>query len=194
MRQVTKLWSLAALTIVSAIASFPAHASVTYNYSGNPFTESASGMIGNWIIASVTFSDPFVAGSFTGDVDESSVSAWSIQVAQLPSSKLDNTDASHNQWPLWFHIENGQITGWQLLAIPNGQTLVPQLFTTYNSTYPSICPSCDYYRADLGNNYAINYNQAGTWSVVPVPAAVWLFSSALVGMGFINSRFMQKRT
>lgn len=195
MKQATKnKWSLAILTIVSTLASFHTHASVTYNYIGNSFTESPSGMIGNWITASVTFNNPLVTGRFTGDVDENSVSAWSIQVAQLPNSKLDNTNGWHNQWPLWFHFENGVVTGWQLLAAPNNQSF-PEIYTTHNSAYPRINPTADYYALDPNNNYGINYNQAGNWSVVPVPAAVWLFSSALFGLGFIGkSRFTQKQT
>ncbi|MGI9308989.1 MAG: VPLPA-CTERM sorting domain-containing protein [Gammaproteobacteria bacterium] len=31
-------------------------------------------------------------------------------------------------------------------------------------------------------------NQPGTWSVVPIPAAAWLFGSALAGLGWFRSK------
>ncbi len=185
MIQSTRLWFFAVLVIVHSLTPFHAYASTSYIYTGNPFTDSPSGLVGNWITASITFSDPLVTEGFTGDVYEASVSEWSIQVAQMPSSKLDSTDAWHDQWPLWFHFEGGIIAAWQLLAEPVGQHY-PEIYTTHNSGYPSINPTADYYLINGVDNYGFNLNQAGSWSVVPIPAALWLFFSALVGLGFVG--------
>ena len=180
--------ALRILTILGALASAHVNASITYNYAGNPFDNSNIGLVGDSIVGSVTFSNPAINNTFTGDVFEADVSHWSIQVAQLPATKQDNTSADHKQFPLFFHFENGAITAWQLLASPPGQTF-PEIFTTHNSTTPSISPTADFFEPNLIDR-GFNLDQPGTWSVaaVPIPAAAWLFISALGSAGFVRRR------
>lgn len=180
------------LALIGCLALSDANASLTYNYTGNPFDDSSnSSWVGNWLVASVTFSDPNITSGFSGDVYDSSVSQWSIEVSQVPSTRQDNTTNSwHSQWPLWFHLNNGVITGWQLLARPLG-TQYPEIYTTSNSTYPSINPTADYYLANT-TDYAANLRQPGIWAVastpIPIPATTSLIGLALAGLAFVRRR------
>jgi hypothetical protein len=99
---------------------------------------------------------------------------------------LDNTNAvTNSQWPLWFHFDNGALTGWQLLAQAATNQL-PEIYTTQNSPYVSIQPTADDYFNGTQDVY--NLNSPGSWAVVPLPAAIWLFGSALAVIGVFGRR------
>jgi hypothetical protein len=191
LRYKNKYYLYTCLLFASLIVTHANATVLTYNYVGNPFTESPTTFLGDSVVASVTFNDPAITNNFTGNVYESSVSQWSIQVAQLPNTKQDNTSSRHDSWPLWFHFDNGVITGWQLLAVPNNQSL-PEIYTDHNSVYPFIYPTADYYLESAGN-YGIITDTPGSWSLasnntVPIIGTIWLFGSALPGLVFSFKR------
>ena len=183
---------LSVITLLCTLIVPTVNADSVYNYTGNPFnhSEAPPGTIGDWLIASVTFSNPAITNSFSGDVYASSISKWSISLAQQPTIQLDYTNAiSDARFPLWFHFDNGEITSWQLEA---RQSYPPEIYTTHNSPYYQIAPTADYYipGPDLVN-WGNNMYKPGVWveASVPIPASIWLVSSGLVGLvGFARRK------
>jgi hypothetical protein len=180
--------TLSRILLILAIGTIPlqfALADVTYNYTGNPFTgvDTTPGFAGDHLIASVTFLDSVIG--FTGVANAPSVLSWSIQVAEVPTTRIDSSFGSLSTiWPPFFSFENGTITSWQLLAAPNPFDQFPELYTTHNTNFPSINPTADYYISDhFANNVGSVLNNAGSWSPVTVPlpsSLVAMLSSFLI--------------
>ncbi|WP_338849273.1 hypothetical protein V8J88_09875 [Massilia sp. W12] len=185
----SKLFVAATLTM-GTIAS--AAASVTFHYTGNPFSAQYSNpsLSGKHIVGSVTFDDS-VRG-FTGEVGQAAIQSWSIGVANTPSIQFNSTaNATDSNWPLWFRFDQGVITGWQFLARESTADQFPEIYTTHNSPYSYILSTGDYYSSDRSNRMSgLNINSAGVWAA-PVPET----SSALMmlaGLGVLLTS-MRKR-
>ena len=137
------------------------------------------------MIASVTFSTS-ISKAFSGDIYKNEISQWSIQVAQLPETKLDNNNAitADLSWPFWFHFESGQIVAWQMLAFPLQSSNIYEIYTTNSSPYGSINRTSDEFvlisgQSTVGNN-------PGTWTVnqttIPEPSTLSLLIFGLLGV------------
>lgn len=193
MIRIGKYRALLSAAILGFFTSPGIHAASTFHYSGNPFATSPSGLAGTSIGASVTFEDSVMTAGFTGDLYEDSVAAWSIQVLQIPGSLLNIGNSVNGQWPLWFHFENGAITGWQLLAAPVAASAL-ELFTTNGSSHLQLCPTCDYYHGPTTGDYALISDQPGTWTVAQVPEPeTYMMLLAGLGIVFFSRRFKAYR-
>jgi hypothetical protein len=194
MTSLGKYWGVPIFVLLMVLATPAANAATTFHYAGNPFTTSPSGLVGASIDASVTFQDAVLPTGFSGDLYGDSVAAWSIQIVQMPSSLLNNGNSVNGQWPLWFHFENGAITGWQLLATPATASAL-QLFTTNDSSHLQLCSTCDYYHGPTTGDYALISNQPGAWTVAQVPEPeTYMMLLAGLGLVFLARRFNVRKS
>ncbi len=174
------------ILLFCAITASSVNAATIYNYIGNPFTSSRNGteFIGDWLTASITIFNP-ISSDFTGDIFSNGISQWTIQVAQVPNTRLDSNNAVLRlEWPLWFHLENGQITAWQMLAVPSfpqsGSFQISEIYTTRLSPYGSINSTSDEFVLSVPEMaQSVSYNNPGNWTrvqtSVPEPNTLLLF-------------------
>lgn len=69
-------------------------------------------------------------------------------------------------------------------------TLLTDTLGSFNAQYLLNLSDADFDASDTWHNHHLTLNLTGNVSAVPVPAAVWLFSSALIGL--IGSRRLKK--
>lgn len=169
-----------------------------------PFTASAGEIFYDWVpdVGSggsgyIRFDDINISDPENFDVrfDNTNV----LEVAFVFDSGFDINDAvdfdstttlqqSNNLGDLIYEAENGIIDGWSFEYI-NANVILPQsnLLNVFSTGFVCFTAPCPAFTADVEfiGHLASEINQ-GQWqlrsSVVPVPAAVWLFASGLLGL------------
>lgn len=173
-----------------AVVSFNVNAAVTYQYAGNDYT--------NFYAApSIYDTSMSINGSFT--VDSKLISAngdISDQVTSYDFSDGVNTYSNTDPEGLSQFIVNtdsdGNITNW-IIDIFDVSSLSPTVQP--GDIISRIISQPDLDQADLTQcdfivvtcvfsqiDGATIFNNQGSWSVVPVPAAAWLFGSGLIAL------------
>lgn len=84
------------------------------------------------------------------------------------------------------------LTGFANLAQGNGQSFIANLLTantgSFNAEYVLNLSDADFGASNTRQSYQLTLNLVGNVTAVPVPGAVWLFGSAMLGMLGINRR------
>ena len=188
--------AIAALLMVSGVAQA---ASVTYNYTGNAFDTFSGSLFSaaDSVTASITVDCTSLGGA--GDCTNfayarmgTHVTSWNISAGGVTITNLDTSSVTSR-----IGIETnagGDITKWTLNMF--GPPTLPAAPGYGTALYDRIDTSF----VSKGSNDAISSNAApvyarvdgnpGQWTatVVPVPAAVWLFGSGLGLLGWIRRR------
>jgi len=176
------------ICLVCMIAT-PAQAAVVYTYAGNPFdTFSSPSSYDASMLVTVTLELASKLGPNLNGVDVAPVSFNLDDGIQIINDS-NATDASFN-----FSTDaTGAITFWFVRAQIGFPTDPP----TVNDTSSSINTGKDSFSAnDFGgtvtcldvncttsaNDFGEVINNAGAWSVVPLPPAFYLFGSGLLGL------------
>jgi hypothetical protein len=153
-------------------------ATVTYQYSGQHFDTFSPG--------SSYDSSNSISGSFTLDLSDlgsnlnlsydnytSDVSTASFTDGEQTISSIANISFATD--------DQGDITTW--LMIFTDSTFIPRI-ETYNTSSSKL---------DAGVltsiNWGSNSGNPGNWNVVPIPGAVWLLGSGLVGLVGLRRKF-----
>ena len=177
------------LSVLLVIVAFNSNAAVVYEYTGNNYSLL-------WTTPSNFDTSMSITGSFTvdsklidfnGDITNQvtsysfsdGITAYTDADPEGSTQFIVNTDS------------NGNITNW-IVDISDVDTLSPNLepgdivnriitqtgddFTQVYQCYFIVSGSCIFSQID--GAFAV----PGSWSVVPVPAAVWLFGSGLLGL------------
>jgi len=180
-----------------AVVSFNVNAAVTYQYSGNDYTNF-------YATPSIYDTSMSINGSFTVDSKLISVNGdISDQVTSYGFSDGVNAYSDTDPESLSQFIVNtdndGNITNW-IIDIFDVSSLSPTVQP--GDIISRIISKPDLDQADVTQcdfivvtcvfsqiDGATIFNNQGSWSVVPVPAAVWLFGSGLIGLiGFARRK------
>jgi hypothetical protein len=165
-------------------------ATVQYNYTGMPFVTNVTPFTLNKITATFELS---AALGVIPDTPDIVPNAWSI------SDGLTTITDGATDFDLTLKVgtnASGDITRWNFLVVRNNTSQLNELYsmrttfsanagteddTTYCTVSPS--PSCTFAVARVSN-------MEGEWktNTVPLPAAVWLFGSGLLGLLGITRR------
>ena len=191
------------LGLMLVLSTNTANASVVYKYVGNKYTSAT-----NPYDTSMN-----VSGSFTVDSLLINVSG---DVTSLISSfnftdgvhTLTNADQIERFRFLLDTNESGQIINWEIGII---ELLPPILGATAAGIYSRGIPTIDGFDNDdsgtlrqcnaaafgecitseirnIGRGSVSTLNNPGNWSVVPIPAAAWLFGTGLLGLIGVSRR------
>lgn len=178
------------ITALSA-ATYSAHATVIYNYTGNNFTSVVSPFsTSDSLTGFVEFASAPDAG---GETDKTDVIDYSFTAGPLT---LTTITAPFSDFTFNFD-SNGDITGWDVAMLSD--TLAPRrprIRTCTNTGNQSAIET--FVGCTVGGTYdeavtasVLSFERAaiqadpGTWTaaaVVPIPAALWLFGSGLLGL------------
>ncbi len=175
-----------------------ANAAISYDYTGNSFDVRSAPALGDKISASVFFSDQ-ITSNHNGVVGESDIVSWSISTGTLTYTSVSatlfrgqppyvNLPAPALNWNM-FRFENGDIVEWNFAVLTSSTepwniaaTLNTDGFVSDSITVP-------------GPNQTESIGgQPGVWttsSTVPIPTAIWLFSTGLAGM--LGIRIIRKK-
>lgn len=167
------------LGFAAALLSTPAIASVTYEYTGNPYTSVFEVDLGTHQTAQVVFSD-LVTPDFTGTVSTAEVLSTSLTSG---AQTLRNTDPGAFNYAADFVFEHGVPVTWtvhiQTIGVP-----LTRFFSTINSF--AVQDAADIFAIPGFNSVEGN---PGIWTrltpaPVPLPASLWLLgaSGALLGV------------
>ena len=173
----------------------PTIASVTYSYTGNLYNR----------FSTPSSYDNSMAISGTIELNaplDANLNLESVTPLNFNFSDGLNTISSDNAtFSSFKFITNsvGEITGWDFgvsIGLPTPEVVGGESFGIYGDRRPDLmyyhpidhvdiytcivatAGSCNQYSVD----YAETYDLPGSWSVVPVPAAIWLFGSGLLGL------------
>jgi len=182
--------------IVLLLACGAVHAATTYQYTGNGYT-------------SITNSEPpagiyttgmNLSGSFTvlaplniatdGDIS-GSVTAYSFNDGRFT---LTNSNSQILDFIVTVDV-TGDIVSWDILVDDILGATIDEIVSSLgtvsigDSTFAGVCPEaiCDRSSPFTKFDTAVA-NVSGTWSVVPIPATAWLFSSALGLLGWMRRK------
>ena len=180
---------------LSAFSS-PAYANVIYSYTGNPFTDNdlsnplcdigTSGCFSN-ITATIELTTALGENQALTNVNDPY--AWSISDGL---TTITNTTTDYYLLTLQLGTdENGNIDQWRFIAANSALSFgeVESMQTTFDAGFPTV-DDTRYCTVDGGGG-ACGYvavaevaDNAGDWSttIVPVPAAIWLFATGLLGL------------
>ncbi len=176
-----KTLAAAAFVLTIFLAFAPAHANLTYNYTGNPFTTVMSSALGTSISGSVTFDSTVTAG-YTGTVDETHVVSYTVSTPVGPYTS--------NTGDLDFSFLNGQIIAWWIQGTVTVTPYQAGLITTH--AWPGTPYSYDTIWVNSGSGTVGNFNQnsPGTWAVaaVPLPSALFLLAPGLAGLAMLRRK------
>ncbi len=188
--------SLMSVTCVLIFAAFKANASVIYTYTGNNFT-SATDPYTTDMNVTLQFE---TAIPLTGTGAMTNVSAEILSYTMYDGRKtLTDSDS-----PLDIYLNIDTATGipteWTIHATNEfGRSIgdiVNRMKTIYYSYSGGLDSAeeieCKFIPTEVGECMGFDYiagadvynspGSSGTWSVVPIPAAVWLFGSGLLGL------------
>ena len=184
------------LSVILALISFNSTAAVIYEYTGNNYDTT-------WTSPSMFDTSMSITGSFT--VDSKLIDFNGDITAQVTSYSFSDgvttyTDADP-EGSSQFIVNtdnNGDITSW-IIDISDVDALSPNLEPgdivnriTSGSSGEDFAQvyQCDFIVSGCVFSQidgAFAYNP-GSWSVVPIPAAVWLFGSGLIGLAGLKKK------
>jgi hypothetical protein len=200
---------------LAVLMSSPAvWAATAYEYAGNNYltvytsSSPADKFYTSMDVSGVFVIDDAIIDSYRLDVSDEllsfsfsdGVTTYTEQTSEV-SAFIVSTDVSGDITDWWIVLKNGIDGDWQLGE--EYHVLTTQTFTYASSTVKDVGETytCIDYQggfAGMGgectNNdldAGSNRNVPGTWaqsSVVPIPAAVWLFGSALAGLGWMRRK------
>ena len=147
---------LVAGLMLAISAAGNAHANLTYDYTGNPFTTIEDPALGTSITASVTFGNTIPPG-FTGSVTAADILSW--QISSGPFTLSSSTTSTNL---LGFTFSDGLIDSWLLATVPTG---VGNLQLMTNNESPFINDEVIFSGDENSNE-----NSPGTWAAVPEPS------------------------
>lgn len=173
-------------------------AAVTYEYSGNNFTNATS---------------PYdtsmsVSGSFTVDSLLVNVSG-EVSVNSFSFSDGVHTLTSQDIVDVLFQFDTdgfGNILNWEIkIDTPPPESLgqtrsgirtrgIPNIlgFETFDAGYIAQCTSAAFGECrsieTIASGVFNEFDNPGSWSIVPIPPALWLFGSGLLGLVGISRR------
>ena len=165
---------------------------VTYTYTGLGYTDLFHGSSGTAYTTSDSISGYLI-------IDDSQMNDLEVlqQVTPDSYSFSDGVQTFSNTIPMqftsfWFQTDSDGIIGsWEVKMIENSVDVMESC-----NTHGGICNTggfSDYVKNAFESAWNIT---PGAWSgpaVVPIPAAVWLFGSALAGLGFVGNRRRKQR-
>ena len=197
---------LVSLVVMPLLVAAPVMADVTYNYTGNQYNYFSSAppdaSLGTNLTASFTFNSSVVTAGYTGyenfkatanDPLTNNITSWSVTSGSITllSQPSDPEAEAYGK----FHFTNGTIDNWYFaVGVNPGYYLM-----SYNP------PGSGASVFDMGNDYYVKdpnvrtwnavYNNPGMWtkegpSPVPIPAAVWLFGSGLMGVMGLKRKYL----
>ena len=172
-----------------------AQAATIYQYAGNNFdTITDNDPPAGTYTTSMNVSGSFTVGAPLGMMGLADISA---SVLSWSFSDGRNTLTESNSTINLFDIAvggSGQITAWTIdISEPLGSNVGDQraIIVTNSSGDTGILSECTT-QNNCGFNQAIDLaaieSQPGSWTVIPIPAAVWLFGSALGLLGWLKGR------
>ena len=133
----------------------------------------------------------------TGDFCLTSSSQMNCNTSPMTDTASDGVSTNHNNTTInWFADDDWMTpTFFSWGAFPIGQNVSDWSTVTFQDLGNINTNQSTHLQAVFVNeydNYINQYNGLGGWQVqvseVPVPAAAWLFSSALVGLGLVRRR------
>ena len=194
--------SLMTAACVLVFSAFNANASVIYTYTGNNFTSASAPYTTDMsVILQFETAIPLTA---TGEM--TNYSAEILSYTMIDGRKTLTDSDSPLDISLNIDTATGIPTDWAIHATDEyGRSLgdiVNRMRTIYNTYSGGIDSAeeieCAYISPDVGECMGfINgtgadvYNppgSPGSWSVVPIPAAIWLFGSGFIGLIGITRR------
>ena len=164
-------WFICALVSTS---TFNAHAATVSYTLENVFLERGAQMTGefNWTYTAEDFEGG--SGVFTA-----------LDLPFLPGGSTPPLDRDE----IIINIENNQIEiGLDGNFHDYGLTVILKFLTPLSATQSSVIDLANSFYECCGNGFQDQPFASGSISPVPLPAAAWLFGSALLGMGMVRRR------
>ena len=166
-----------------------------------PFTHSNAALFnvsGSWDASEIiniglsASPDPF-AGSFSFQFDDSTITGTgteriddiTLELLTLTPSTIGTTPHGLSNSRGFVEFQDGSLTFFGVGGIINGAITIAVFTDDYQVIYNSLG---ELFRVTLSNQdkgrlfWARNTNGTGDLSVVPIPAAFWLFGAGLVGL------------
>ena len=179
-----------------SITVAPAVASVIYQYTGNPYTSVQSPYDTSMAVTG-TLELTTVLGS---DLTLTAVTPLSFSFSDEVNTTTDATVTLTSSQFEFATDSAGNITEWNInISTYDPSATVGQLWSSSILTTNTVsgikdqavtqtCASGESYCIVTNTANAVIYDQAGNWSVVPTPGAMWLFGSGLLGLVGIPRR------
>ena len=170
----------------------PAHANLTYQYTGLPFTTIDDPAIGHSVTASVTF-DATVTPGFTGTVGAAHAVTWELSSGPITVHPI--SFPASNLTAMSFVFVTGNITSWAFgatSAFNLGSCAIVACIDTFNMP-PSgggVFDDVILGRFDVPTLRNANAGAPGVWSLpaVPEPGSWALFALGLTVLGVVLRR------
>ncbi|HED33210.1 MAG TPA: hypothetical protein ENJ08_03190 [Gammaproteobacteria bacterium] len=161
--------ALIALLSSSCIIYTTANAAFVYNFDATGTIDTSGGLDG------LGLGTLFVGGAFTATFDTTTIQFSNINITTNPSSSFVFPDYSGT-------FDSLSFSGSQPVSILG-------LYNTYSGTFDGTNLNiAGVFYDPYYDGYTYNYNISASVSSVPVPAAVWLFGSGLLGLLGIAKR------
>lgn len=163
-----KLSKVALISLLSlpGIIYTTANAASVYNFDAAGTINTSGGLDGLGI------GTLYVGGTFTATFDTTTIQFSNINVATSPSSSFVFPDYDGT-------FDGSSFSGSQLVSILG-------LYNTYSGTFDGTNLNiAGVFYDPYYDGYTYNYDISASVSSVPVPAAVWLFGSGLLGLAGI---------
>lgn len=188
------------ILVLSALFTAGAHAAnVRYTYQGMNYNDFDAGVPPGHAAITAWFevAAPLAANQPWDPSNNTEVIAWSISDGV---NTITQDTAGFELGFSTFGTTNGQITEWQFTARVEATAGTEGLWfisTVYDESLGvGMGNDSTFYCLEYGlvscssSAQAANVDLPGSWTVsqVPLPAAVWLFGSALLSMGCLNRR------
>ena len=188
------------LSWILLLGNIPVNAAVVYTYTGNNYnyldSDTDPNIYDSSMHLTITFTTDNLITDFNGDITAS--------VNSFSSFDGVNLLTENNSYNYYFAIHTdsaGNLLEWDFFADTatdfdeegDRSTFVTSKYIIgLGSEEYAFTEEC--YLYTLGNCYGVHYydaavnNDPGTWAVVPVPPAIWLFGSGMLGLFGITRR------
>ena len=178
-----------------SITVAPAFASFIYNYTGNPYTSAASPYDTSMSVTGTLE----LAAALAPNLSLSAVTPLSFSFSDGVNTTTETTATLTSSQFEFATDSTGNITGWNISMFTHNSSATPgQLWSSSLSTANNVSTvddtavtvTCSYGTPCGGttNANASVTGQPGSWGVVPIPGAVWLFGSGLLGLVGMSRR------